>query len=300
MSAKISQASQSVPGLDRAHIDADGKIQHPSELLNSPSNDSGFDELDAQGDDGEENHHKDDPEPLSKRKRLSLKTKKVLHIGGNYSPKITPTAPVLADAPDTISNSRLVHPIPKQEDHKFKDVLHHPVDTITSKVTGQGGQQVASNLVAKEISHGKEVELVQAQDEILNAKTDPATVLAIEEVGTLVKRRQDMFVRWTIDRHVTKVRILPEETVSKKEPKDFLILTDGKPRTDWIAYLNHVCHTLCTKCLADDHSKSNVTLNSMAVNILAQQATHPLQPRKSSCPALSGSSSPLPLSKHSS
>jgi hypothetical protein len=252
MSAKLSQASQSVPGLDRSHIDADGRIQHPSQPLNSPSKDSGFSEFDEEGDDGMKTQSMDDPEPLSKRKRLSLKTKKVLHIGGDSLPRITAAAPILAEAPDSTSNARLVHALPKQEDHKFKELLQNPINTVTSKVTSHGGQQVASNLVAKEISHGQEVELVQAQDEVLNAKTDAARVLAIEEVDTLVRRRQDTFLRWTMDRHVTKVRILPQETVSTKDLKDFLILTDdGKAKTDWTAYLNYVGHALHTKVIAD-------------------------------------------------
>jgi hypothetical protein len=254
MSAKPSQASQSVPGLDRSHIDADGRIQHPSQPLNSPSNDTSFDEFDEEGDDGAKIQSMDGPEPLSKRKRLSLKTKKVLHIGGDSHPKSTATTPVLADAPESTPDTRLVHELPKQ-DNNFKELLKNPVDTVTSKVTSQGGQQVASNLVAKEIPHGQEVELVQAQDEVLNAKSDAAKGLAIEEVDTLVRRRQDMFLRWTMDRHVTKVRVLPQETMSKKGLKDFLISTDdGKARTDWTAYLNYVGHALHTKGIADSCS----------------------------------------------
>lgn len=253
MSAKESNllpVSQADPGLDRSRIDAHGNIQLVSESPKSPSNDSGFGEIDEDSIGGVENTTEEPP--LSKRQRITLKTKRVLHIGAESPPKIAAAAPILADAPDTVSDARLVHEIPEPEGNTFKDLLHNPVDTVTSKVTGQGGQQIASNLVAKEISHGNEVELVQAQDRILHARTEAAKLLAIEEVDTLVKRRQDVFLRWTLDRHVTKVRILNQEPVSERKPKDFVVLTpDGKGKTDWQAYLNYVrldrdtCQRLC-------------------------------------------------------
>jgi hypothetical protein len=129
-----------------------------------------------------------------------------------------------------------------QETHKLKDIAHDPIDTVKSKVSGQGGHQVASNLVAKEISHGREVQLVQAHDKIPRARTETERLLAIKNVDEMLAARQDMFVRWTMDRHVTKVRILPRHNVYLKPRREFIRKdSDGKKKMDWEVYVVHVC-----------------------------------------------------------
>lgn len=198
--------------------------------LSSPA-DSGF------GDDNDD----ESTSHLSKRERFSLKAKKILHIPDDSNSEDKVPGPILADAPDAVSNARLIVEPPKNESPTAKDLLHHPVATITSKVSGKGGQQVAANMVAKEVSHGREVELVLAQDVVLAAKTKSEKLLAIKNVDKLMQERQDMFVRWTIDRHVMKVRKLPEHSVPKRDKKDFeRKLPDGRVKMDWEGYANHV------------------------------------------------------------
>ena len=221
-------------GLDRTRINANDQVQ----LISDPSDD--FKSIDGAVD-SSGGTFEQDPSPLSKRKRLSLSAKKVLHLGNDASNKLLPTAPILADAPQTDSHSRLVYDLPPKENNKLKDLAHDPVDTVKSKVTGQGGHQAASNLAAKEISHGREVELLRAHDEIARSRTEAEKLLAIKNVDEMMAARQDMFVRWTMDRHVTKVRMLPQNNVPLKNRAEFMVKTgDGKVNMDWKGYFVHV------------------------------------------------------------
>ena len=112
---------------------------------------------------------------------------------------------------------------------------------MKSVVAGQGGHQAASNLLAKEVSHGQEVELVKAHDEVLTASSEAVKLLAVKELGALMKARQDQYVRWTMDRHVTKVRLRPQGTVEKKKKRDFVVrMKEGKEKMDWEGYVVHV------------------------------------------------------------
>ena len=234
-------------GLDRTRIVAEDKIQlisEPADLSKSAKDPPDWNT--SNGTDANAVHHGNDPlkqdqSPLSKRKRLSLSAKKVLHIGNDSINKPLPPAPILADAPQTESDSRLIHDSPSKPNGKLKDFVHDPVETVKSKATGQGGHQVASNLAAKEISHGREVELVCAHDKIARAQTEKERLLAINNVDEMLAARQDMFVRWTMDRHITKVRKLTRSTVRLKNRKEFVeVDVDGKKMMDWKSYITHV------------------------------------------------------------
>lgn len=185
-------------------------------------------------------------EPLSTREKLKTKAKNILHIGSNTSgPNAddkgnTGEAPVLADSDDHISKARYVEEKPEPEHHGAKDLLHHPVDTITAKVSGTAGHEISANIAAKEISHGQEVELVKAHDALLRSRNDRERLLAIENINELLQTRQDQFVRWTMDRHVQKVRLLPPKVVPWKSKNDFMHVRNGKREVDWLAYGEHV------------------------------------------------------------
>jgi len=229
-------------GLDRTRIDAGDKVQLISEPpdLSKPAKGSDSDAIHRTGTTvihyGND-HAEQDQSPLSKRKRLSLSAKKVLHLR-NDSKK--PLAPILADAPQTDSDSRLVYDPPPKENNKLKDLAHDPVDTVKSKVTGQSGHQVASKLAAKEISHGREVELVIAHDDIARARTEKERLLVISNVDEMLAARQDMFVRWTMDRHITKLRILPRNIVRLKNREEFAVRGADGEKMDWAGYVAHV------------------------------------------------------------
>jgi hypothetical protein len=228
-----------IAGLDRTKINSSGQVQLVS--LSSQTDNSELGPNVGNRDEEDSPSMKSSPHtksPESKRKRFILKTKEILHAAKDET---AATAPILADARDTSSDERLGDKPPEPEKHNVKDFMHHPASTILSKVTGHGGHQIASNLVAKEISHGTDVGVVRAQAEV----EKPGTEIELEErknaMAVLLKERQDMFVRWTMDRHITKVRILPVDTVPWRAREDFRIVgEDGVKRMDWEGWAHHV------------------------------------------------------------
>jgi hypothetical protein len=127
--------------------------------------------------------------------------------------------------------------------------VHNPVDTVKSKVSNQGNQQIAANIAAKEISHGKEVDLVNAHDAVTRATTEREKLLAIKDLSKLTKERQGTYARWSLDRHVTKVRRLPRESMVKKPQSQFMKKnSQGQLVTDWNAYGSHVSTNSNKKC----------------------------------------------------
>jgi hypothetical protein len=111
-------------------------------------------------------------------------------------------------------------------------------------VSGEGNEQIAANIAAKEIPHGEEVDLINAHDAIAKAKTEHEKLLAIDDVKRLMKERQSTYARWSLDRHVTKIRVLPRETMVKKPQSAFQKMdSQGHVVTDWHAYGSHVSST---------------------------------------------------------
>ncbi|KAF2116023.1 hypothetical protein BDV96DRAFT_573204 [Lophiotrema nucula] len=116
-------------------------------------------------------------------------------------------------------------------------MAHNPVDTVKSAISGQGSHQVAANIAAKEISHGEDVELLRSEDRVKNAGTEAETRIAVHEFDGLMQERQSMFVRWTMDRHVTKLRRLPLESFEPKTAAQFRTMNSrGEDVMDWSAY----------------------------------------------------------------
>ena len=231
-------------GLDRIGLNASGEGELVPLSAGSESSGSVFIYEDAIAEEAHstsaETTPQNDKHSSSKRHRLLHKTKAIFHVSPTKD-DVVPTAPVLADARDTASDARLVSEPPKPKTHTAKDVLHHPVSTAISKATGQGGHQIASNLVSKEISHGHEVKVVRAQDEVDKPGTKIEVKRRKDALDVLVKERQDMFVRWTMDRHITKVRILPVSTVPKRSRKEFTVIgQDGEKKMDWESWAHHV------------------------------------------------------------
>jgi hypothetical protein len=231
--------STSELGLDRTRINANEQIQLIDE--NKPTDHShGAKHPVTEGRGFIE--YKEKPAEQSTRKRLSSKIKGALHLSSDsHAPEST--APILADAPDTNSDSRLVYPLPEKEKPTIHDLVHNPVETVKSAVAGSGGHQAAKNLAAKEVSHGREVELVKADEEVKKARGERERVVAKGTRDELMRERQDMFVRWTMDRHVSKVRVLPKRSLDEKpKPLSFFkkINGDGTVGTDWEGWVKHV------------------------------------------------------------
>ena len=221
-------------GLDRSNITQEDQIKLPES------------EEDQDDDDDEVRPLEPDSRTASikialkeRKHHAAVKIRKTLRISKD-SDVITSQSPVLANTAEQ-SDSRLLHKLPEPDKHGLKEFVHNPVDTVKSKVSGQGNQQVAANIAAKEVSHGQEVDLVNAHDAVGRAKTENEKLLAIEDVSKLIKDRQSTYARWSLDRHVTKVRLLPRETMVLKPKATFQTRnTRGEVVTDWNAYGQHV------------------------------------------------------------
>ena len=229
-------------GLDRAAIDANGQIQLPESQ--SPS--SGPD--DSLRDAGMQAENESAPSSLAhvlssdgERSHDALAKLKITLNPSKGSAALGSEAPVLADSSDGQSGSRLVHELPAPEKPTFKDFLHHPIKTTKSKISKQGNHQVAAQIAAKEVPHGQEVDLVNADTAVEHATTADEKQSAVQELSGLMEARQKTYVRWTLDRHVTKVRALPRDTFARKPRKDFETKdAGGNVVVDWEAYSQHV------------------------------------------------------------
>ncbi|KAH8728319.1 hypothetical protein GQ44DRAFT_724328 [Phaeosphaeriaceae sp. PMI808] len=220
-------------GLDRSNITQQGQIEIPGQDAEH-TKDDGQTEIEAYSSSNlihtlkERKHH------------VAIKIRKTLHIS-KESDEISSKSPVLANTAEEESDSRLVHKLPVPDKHTMKDLLHNPVDTVKSKVSNQGNQQVAANIAAKEIPHGQEVDLVNAHDAVKRARTEHEKLLAIQDVTKLMKERQSTYARWTLDRHVTKIRVLPRQTLVKKSQAHFQKRDrEGQMVMDWNAYGSHL------------------------------------------------------------
>ena len=168
-------------------------------------------------------------EHVSKRARLKEKAKEILHIDKDnitLAPSPNPT-----EMPYRLDN----HP-PEEGIHGLNDFVHQPIQTIKVKAQRKTNKAIAENLSTAEISHAHDVELILAQDRIASAQTEEERSSANQDLEVLKRARQDMFVRWTMDRHVLKIRQLERRPVQYRERVDFV--TKGK--MDWKAYGSHV------------------------------------------------------------
>ena len=155
---------------------------------------------------------------LSKRKRLSGKVKSLLHVSNDHM-NVTGNADcvTLAASPDAVSGeSRLDEskpPLPGPQG--FQQLVQHPIDAVKAKTQRKTNKEVAANLLSPEVTHGQSVGLIRAQDTLDNAQSEDDRVQAYDDLETLKKARQDLFVRWTMDRHVLKLKRLEGRTVHK-------------------------------------------------------------------------------------
>lgn len=232
-------------GLDRAHITSRGQIQI-SDHIPQEGRDNAI-------------HLRNEPEMQSSTHRVvnSLKQKKhdaavkvreKLHMKKVTDDLESSTSPVLADTADYKSESRLDGKSTAPEKHSIRGFIQNPVDTVKSKTSNKGNQEVAANIAAKEIPHGQDVDVVKASSAVERARSEHEKMLAVQNLDELLKLRQSTYVRWTLDRHVTKIRVLPRDRVEKKsrgafERKD----AQGSIVLDWKAYGKHVSGVLATE-----------------------------------------------------
>ncbi|KAJ4358201.1 uncharacterized protein N0V89_002780 [Didymosphaeria variabile] len=218
-------------GLDRAKITKAAQIQIP-EPHETPSEDS---DDQCQSGSPHTSSHSVVESIKAKKHRAGLKIRKTLHIG-KASDDLEYTTAALAGA-GTSSESRYVTDAPEPDKPTMKDFLHNPLDTVRSKISEQTDQQVAGQITAKEVPHGDEVDLIHASEAVERAQDDAQRLLAIKDLSKLLKERQATYARWTLDRHVTKIRRLPRDEIKLRPRSDF---EKQDPRkgliTDWRAY----------------------------------------------------------------
>ncbi|KAL8669396.1 MAG: hypothetical protein Q9168_006008 [Polycauliona sp. 1 TL-2023] len=157
---------------------------------------------------------------LSKRKRIAGKFKSLLHISDDQiNVASNADCATLADSPSATSGgNRLDEQMPQKPGPQgFQQVIHHPLDAVKAKTQRKTNQEVATNLLSPEVTHAQDVELIHSQDTLNNAQSESERAKACENLETLKKARQDLFVRWTMDRHVLKLKQLGTKTTLERE-----------------------------------------------------------------------------------
>ena len=178
-------------------------------------------------------------------RNLKSKTNRILHTNDRKQKSLESIpAPALAPPPSKAADDdRMYHEIPEEKGPGFKEVIRQPINTIQSALHGASGAKFAEALDNQVIAHGAEVRIVRAYDEIATAETEEAKDSALGNLEDLKKERQDAFVRWTIDRHVLKVRQIPPCTTVRPNWGDYQVKEErGKGRSQWLEYGHDVRH----------------------------------------------------------
>lgn len=260
---KSASVEHAANGLDRASFNvydkADRHIIAPLQehAPNPSSSDSDSDDIDI----GKEEAGTS-PRSFANVRRVSAKvrskvktqTHKILHTSHDQHAPQLPTAPALAPPPThDRDNDRLFHPAPEHKGPQVKDLLHKPVDTVSSLLHGASGAKMAAVMDNQVIAHGADVNLVRVYDKVADAENKDEEQSALGELEDLKKTRQDQFVRWTMDRHVLKVRRIPPLSLQRPQQKDFKMDDQEGGQVDWASYSQHVrallnmqCTLLCT------------------------------------------------------
>ncbi|KAH6643005.1 hypothetical protein C7974DRAFT_114432 [Boeremia exigua] len=222
-------------GLDRAKITKSAQIQLPE----SHETEKQGTESDSESDSPRSPSHNLVESIKFKKHKAGIKIRKKLHIG-RASDDFDLTTTAIAGRHDA-SQSRYVTDAPEPDRTTFKDFVHNPIDSVRAKVAEHSNQQFAGQMTAKEIPHSNEVDLLQASEAVEAANTDAQRLLAIQDLSKLMKERQATYARWTIDRHITKVRLLPREEMKLKSRSDFEKYSPQEGLViDWRAYGQHL------------------------------------------------------------
>ena len=240
MAAHKASSGGVAPGLDRAPLDS----------YNVP-NDLGPQNGEAESDDLSP---KDSPHGPSKLRRMSRRLRvklsgKTRGVSDGHNDQrffdTTTLAPTLAPGPETSNQyDRFSGDVPEKPTLlPMKDLATHPIDTIKSLGHLKGGNDFAEHVANTEISHGASVNLVLAHEKVEAATNDHDRSRATHGFELLKKERQDSLVRWTLDRHVRKVKNMEAQRPRRADKEEFARLEDGKKTIRWVDYGHHVCYT---------------------------------------------------------
>lgn len=178
---------------------------------------------------------------LSKRLRVKLQRRRGESSKAHNDQRmfdVTTLAPTLAPAPspttqkDRFSGERQEKPsIPS-----LREVIAKPVETLKSLAHKKGGNEFAESVANTDASHGASVNLVLAHERIVASINDQERLKATKKFAALKQMRQESFVRWTMDRHVRKVKNAQAQRIPLLDKKDFV--RNGKMH--WLDYGHHV------------------------------------------------------------
>ena len=228
------------PGLDRAPFDT-------YEVLNAHSQQKGQAKLTASSP-MDDSHGPNKVRRMSRRLLVKLSGKTRETLGAHNEQRFFDTqtlAPTLAPRPKSSNqNDRLSGNLPDKPDlFPIKDLVTHPIDTIKSLGHSKGGNEFAENVANTEISHGASVNLVLTQEQIEASTNEQERVMATQRFQLLKKERQDSLVRWTMDRHIRKVKNAQAQKPRRASKQEFTRVVDGKEKVQWLEYGHHVCYT---------------------------------------------------------
>ncbi len=193
-----------------------------------------------------------DSKVLTKVRNATTKMKAKLHLKKHDETFIhddqrvveeAKAAPILAPpAPTARDEDRMFKDLPeKPSGPSLKQMVAYPVNTVKSAVGRQGGNAYAENLAKTDITHGANVNIVRAYHVVTNSATDADRASAVQDLERLKKSRQDSFVRWTVDRHVQKVRRVKTVKLPRRSRAQFVEKIDtGRYRTQWKKYGDYV------------------------------------------------------------
>ncbi|KAL8899512.1 MAG: hypothetical protein Q9207_006164 [Kuettlingeria erythrocarpa] len=171
--------------------------------------------------------------------KVKTRTDKIFHPRHRKQKSTdTAAAPILAPAPSKADDDdRMYNAVPEQKGPDLKEVVKHPISSVQSALHGASGAKFANALDNQVIAHGAEVKIVRAYDDVVSAETDDARLPALEDLESLKKQRQDAFVRWTLDRHVLKIRQVPPRATAQPRKDDYKSETEeGKSGMRWLDY----------------------------------------------------------------
>ena len=188
---------------------------------------------------------------LSKRLRVKVQ-KKTREGSGIHNDQrtsdATTLAPTLAPAPSpTTENDRFSGEVPEKPSlPPLKEFVTKPMETMKSVVHTKGGNDFAENVANTDVSHGAGVNLVLAHERIAASTNAQDRLIAAQDFETLKKVRQDSLVRWTMDRHVQRVKTVQAQRVPWLERREFVWNDGGREKMHWLDYGHHVrCTLLC-------------------------------------------------------
>ena len=177
--------------------------------------------------------------PTKLRMKAKTKAKELFHpTRENHTSSYSPITPSLAPQPtNSTDDDRLCNPLPDHKGMQAKDLIRNPISTVQSALHGASGAKFAQVMDNQVIPHGKDVGMIRVWDKVGSAQNEEEKADAMDELEILMKERQDSYVRWTMDRHISKVRQDPPRTLERPRKEDYRNADqEGRVKLRWADY----------------------------------------------------------------